>query len=168
MIRLLSIIFFFFFSASIIYGQFGIVVETGLNRVGWYNKAAAVVEFSNHQLLTGIKLYSFDYVFEKNTPGVSLSYNYNFSKEQLYISGGFSGAFFTEKKTTTRFFLIETGLQMKIGMTFKTNWSVYGKLGASVISNKHSQHYLSSIPTISYLSYDLGLGILYRFNKKVN
>jgi len=141
----------------------GTSFRSGFNRIGLYFDQTLNLDFNGHQCDAGIRYYGPDFVFEKNTVGFSLGYNYNFSTSNIYFGPGLSTAFFKENKTNSDLFLTELMINNKFGISAGERLSFFSQIGIGAVINKHTNYNSGaiSIANTSYLNYEIVLGIKY-------
>lgn len=142
-------------------------VTTGFNRVGFFNEAGFKFEIKHHQFKFGLRHYTLDNFFEKNTIGFSFDYNYQFTSRnnKFFFYPGVSTAFFMENKTNTQVFNSDYKLVNGVGINLNPKWSVFYQLGFGVITTKSYLINSSDVVQISFFNYELAVGLSYRFIK---
>jgi hypothetical protein len=145
-----------------------ILITNGYDRIGFYTEPAFRFNINNHRGKIGLRYYTFDNFFEKNTIGLSAAYDYKFESKNkntfFYI--GISSAFFKENKTTAQVYLTELMLTNGIGINFLTNFSFFYQLGLGVALNKSILISVGETTTNQYYNYEMALGIAYHFKHK--
>ena len=140
---------------------------TGFNRIGFFNEAGFKIGIKNNQFKLGLRHYTLDNFFEKNTVGLSMDYYYQlFSKDnKYYFYPGISTVFFMENKTNAQVFNYDYKLINGVGVNLNVNWSLFYQIGFGITTTR--AHLLNStdVTKVDYFNYELGLGVSYRFNK---
>ncbi|MGV6861073.1 MAG: hypothetical protein ACWA41_04840 [Putridiphycobacter sp.] len=143
-------------------------LTNGYNRVGFYVQPDFKFQIQQHQVKLGLRYYTWDNFFEKNTIGLACGYQYVFDSksEKQYFYTGLSTAFFKENKSTAQVYLSEFMITNGVGFKFFDNWSFYYQLGMGVLINKALIYQPEIISKYEYYNYELALGIAYHLNRK--
>lgn len=144
-----------------------VLLTNGYDRIGFYIEPAFRFNINNHRGKIGLRYYTFDNFFEKNSVGLSAAYDYKFEgkNNKTFFYTGISSAFFKENKTTAQVYLTELMLTNGIGINFLKNFSFFYQLGLGVALNKSIL--LSGGETNNqYYNYELALGFAYHFKRK--
>jgi len=145
-----------------------VLITNGYNRIGFYTEPAFRFNINNHRGKIGLRYYTFDNFFEKNTVGMSVGYDYKFEgkKDKTFFYSGIYGAFFKENKTTTQVYLSELMLTNGIGINFFKNFSFFYQLGLGVALNKSILIAVGETTKNQYYNYEMALGFAYHFKRK--
>ena len=141
-------------------------IKTGYNRIGFFNELGYKLDVKHHQFKLGLRHYTLDNFFEKNTVGLSVDYAYQFRSEndRYFFYPGISTAFFVENKTNARVFNYDYKLINGIGVNLNSNWALFYQIGFGVVSAKSKLMLNDEVVAVAYFNYELALGINYRFN----
>jgi hypothetical protein len=142
-----------------------LALRTGFNRVGFYNSFGFVGDIKNHQINVGLRHYTLDNFFEKNTIGLDLGYQYliNAKNEKFYFYPGISTSFFRENKTQAIVYLTDLKLINGVGINLNEKWSLNYQLGVGVLFIKSNLYDIGEVNKIEYYNYEMSFGINYRF-----
>jgi len=144
-----------------------VLLTNGYDRIGFYIEPAFRFNINNHRGKIGLRYYTFDNFFEKNSVGLSAAYDYKFEgkNNKTFFYTGISSAFFKENKTTAQVYLTELMLTNGIGINFLKNFSFFYQLGLGVALNKSILLYGGETNN-QYYNYELALGFAYHFKRK--
>ena len=140
-------------------------LSTGYNRIGFYNDLAFKFEIKQHQISFGLRHYTLDNFFEKNTIGMSLGYNYiiHAQNEKFYFYPGISTGFFKENKSYAQVYLTDLKLINGVGYNISKHWSINYQLGLGVLKTKSYLVNVGEVSKIDYFNYEISVGLTYRF-----
>jgi len=158
----------FFFISFVGYSQklnHNAQLSTGYNRVGFYNELSYKIGSKNHLVKIGVRHYTFDNFFEKNTIGLSIDYSYmlNSKNDKFYFYPGASFTVFSEDKDHVVAVLKEYKLINGIGYNIIKNLSFYYQLGFGIIDVKSKLKDVEEVVKINYFNYEMVFGLNYRF-----
>jgi hypothetical protein len=145
-----------------------ILLTNGYDRIGFYTEPAFRFNINNHRGKIGLRYYTFDNFFEKNTIGLSAAYDYKFEgkNDKTFFYIGISSAFFKENKTTAQVYLTELMLSNGFGINFLNNYSFFYQLGLGIALNKSILIDVGETTTNQYYNYEMALGFAYHFKRK--
>jgi len=142
-----------------------IELSTGFNRIGFYNDLAFKFEIKYHQVNLGLRHYTLDNFFEKNTVGMSIGYKYiiHGQNNKFYFYPGLNTSFFKENKSIGQVFLSDFKLINGVGVNFNPKWSLFYQLGLGVLKTRAELIVNQGVSKIDYFNYEIALGISYSF-----
>lgn len=146
--------------------QHGINLDTGLDKVGWSLNPAYNLKLKHYQLDAGLRFMLRDQVFETRNPGIFLRYGYYGGQDpesRIWIGTSITTAWHTERKTTTRLFLLDVKAGVSIEVRFLQNFGWYLKPAIGFTSNYSSTWDTVEQKAFTYLNYELSSGIKYHF-----
>jgi len=140
-----------------------IYAKTAYNKIGFYNELGYQFQIKNHNLSLGLKHYSLDYFFEKNTIGASFGYGYNVesASNKVYFSPEIHLSFFKEAKTNSDLTLMDLNLINTIGYQLTQQFSLNYQVGFGVIkaiSTNSINNYKAD-----FFNYEMAIGLRYTF-----
>ncbi len=161
---LLILLLFFRWSLAQSNNQ-SVLLTNGYNRIGFYIEPAFRFNINNHRGKMGLRYYTFDNFFEKNTLGLSVAYDYKFEgkNDRTFFYTGISGAFFKENKTSAQVYLSEIMLTNGVGFKFFNRFSFFYQLGLGVAINKSILITVGETTSNQYYNYEMALGLAYHF-----
>jgi hypothetical protein len=141
-----------------------IELSAGFNRIGFFNQASFKIDIKNNQFKLGLRHYTIDNFFEKNTIGMSLGYNYKVTSKsnKTYFYPGVNTAFFIENKTNSRVFISDYKLINGIGVNLNSKWSLYYQLGFGVVTTKTYVIDIGDVISVPYFNYEMLFGVCYQ------
>lgn len=145
-------------------------VQTGFNRIGFYNELGFKFDIKRNQFKLGLRHYTLDNFFEKNTIGFSFDYSYLLpsKNEKYFFYPGISSSFFMENKSTAQVFISDFKLINGVGINLNKKWSLFYQLGFGVVTTKSYLINSSDVTNTAYFNYELALGVVYHLNKKTD
>lgn len=148
--------------------QQSVLIINGYNRIGFYTEPAFRFNINNHRGKIGVRYYTFDNFFEKNTLGLSIAYDYKFEgkNDKTFFYSGISGAFFKENKTTAQVYLSEIMLTNGVGINFFKQFTFFYQLGLGIAINKSILVNIGETTTNQYYNYEMALGLAYHFRSQ--
>ncbi len=140
-------------------------VSTGYNRIGFFNEISYKIGLKNNYLKLGIRHYTFDNFFEKNTIGGAIDYTYQLHSKNgnLHFYPGLSFTVFSENKSNAKVTLKDYKLINGIGYNGIKNLTIYYQLGFGILDATSVLKSIDEIVKINYFNYEMVFGLSYRF-----
>ena len=160
---LLPILFVLSLGYSSAQTQTDLYTSVGLNRIGVLYEIGAIQKIRFHYLSVGIRLYEPDIVFEKDIPGLHLSYTYQFfNYNKFRFNFGAATDVFYEKKQTNKLCLFypKLFLYKSLYVTNKLRLNFNFAFGKTI--NRFSVNNTANPKNLSYINYEISMGITYR------
>ena len=167
-VKLLVILLLVFFQSWGKKKKKSVLLTNGYNRIGFYIEPAFRFNIKNHRGKIGLRYYTFDNFFEKNTIGLAAAYDYKFDgkNDKTFFYTGVSTAFFKENKSTAQVYLTELMLTNGVGVNFFKRFSFFYQLGLGVALNKSILTNIGETTKNQYYNYEMALGLAYHFGGK--
>jgi len=163
--NVLYVMFFLSFQAFSQSNKEFLELSSGFNRIGFYNDFAFKFEIKQHQINLGLRHYTLDNFFEKNTVGMSVGYKYiiHAQNNKFYFYPGINANFFKENKSIGQVFLSDFKLISGVGLNLNHKWSLFYQLGLGVVKTRSELVITEIITKVDYFNYEIALGISYSF-----
>lgn len=148
--------------------QNSLQLQSGFNRIGFYNELGFKFDIKRNQFKLGLRHYTLDNFFEKNTIGFSFDYNYWLASksEKYFFYPGISTTFFMENKSSAQVFISDIKLINGVGINLNKKWALFYQLGFGIVTTKSYLLSSSDVTNTAYFNYELALGVVYHLNKK--
>ncbi len=142
------------------------VLETGYNRIGVFINPNIGLDFNNHQIHIGAKIYGFNLFFESNNFGPQIAYQYQLSgkNENIFFYPSLSFSAYREQKPNSNLLLSELNLKYGFGIKLGSGFAIINELGVGyIMSNSNLFNELKTIKS-AYPSFEISLGLVYQLN----
>lgn len=139
-------------------------LNSGLNRIGVFYDVGAGYQFNRNRLEFGLRFYQPDLVFEKEYPGLSLSYDYAFYLSKVNaVRIGLAMDAFTEQKGIYRLWLYNPRLFIRGDRHLGNRLILNLKLNSGLVINQLTGDNPPEQKLFTYINYEVSLGLIYRF-----
>lgn len=141
-------------------GQFNI----GLNRIGVFYDLGAGYQFNRNRFEFGLRFYQPDLVFEKEYPGLSLSYDYALYLSKVYaVRIGLGLDAFTERKGVNRLWLYNSRFFIRGDRQLGNRFILNLKVNSGLVINQLTGDSAPEQKLFTYINYEISFGIIYHF-----
>lgn len=156
---------FYFFIFSIAAQSYEVALNTGYNRIGVYLQPSFKVGINAHHINFGLKTYGYNLFFVKNVIGPQLGYEIHIKSknEKFEFYPEFAIALYNEKRISSSLVLTELNLSNNLLYFFNPNLAMSSGIGIGYILTHANIFNTNETTNSAYPSYQISLGILYRF-----